>query len=285
MYRIIYDRRLIRVTNEEYILLFNTGLSNDYVSYKKPAKKWELIKNGDKKLLTINDIKEIADKYDSCRLARAHKHFFEEGEFKSYILSALSKPFTLEECITWNEETNSLIVKTDENKLLIKSTESLLEYIDKATEIEFSGRDFTPKKREFKKNFTNNKKTFFALCNPNGHHYLSGVTINGYKSQKNPTDDVLKFNSPEEALNFKDRYSILKDFKVRQMRIYPFYYVLKTENGQYYKSKRKYSSLYVPNISIAKIFKTENSAQRYLSDYDLNGLKIEKIYKEVYLPA
>lgn len=285
MYKIIYDRRLIHVTNQEYILLFNTGLSNDYVSYKKPAKRWELIKNGDKKLLTIDDIKEIADLYDGYRLAKAHKHFFKEGELKNYILSSLNKPFTLEECISWNEETNSLIVKVNENKLLIKSTESLLKCIDRATEIGFSGRDFTPKKREFKKNFSNNKKTFFDLCNPNGHHYLSGVTINGYKFQKNPTDDIIKFNSPEEALNFKDRYSILKDFKVRQMRIYPFYYVLKTENGQYYKSKRKYSCLYVPNLNIAKIFKTENLAEKYLKDYNLNGLKIEKIYKEVYLPA
>lgn len=285
MYTIIYDRRLIKVANEGFILLFNIGLSNDYISYKKLAKKWELVKNNNKKLLTVNDIKEIAERYDCCTFAKAHKHFFEKGELKKYILSSLSNPFTIEEAISWNEETNTLILTINEDKIFIKSSKALLEHLEEATNVEFLGRDFTPKKREFKRNFINDKKTFFTLCNPNGHQYLSGVTINGYKFQKNPTDGIIRFNSPEEALTFKNKYPILVDFKVRQMKIYTSYYVLKTESGQYYKSKRKYTSLYVPNIDIAKIFKTENLAKKYLAEYDLKGLSIEKIDKNIYLPA
>lgn len=285
MYKIIYDRRLIRVTNEEFILLMNTGLDNDYVSYKKPAKKWELIKNGDKKLLTINDVKEIADLYNSRRLAKARKNFFKEGELKNYILSSLSNPITLEEAISWDESNNSLILTVNGQKLLIKSTKSLLNCISNATSVEFSGRDFTPKKREFKKDFIENKKTFFALCNPEGRKYLSGVSLNGYKFQKDPTDKVIKFDSPEMALKFIEKFPILKDFKVRQMRTYDYCYVLRTDNGQYYKSKRKYSCLYVPYINSAKLFKSENLASRYLNDYDLIGLKVEKVFKTMYLPA
>lgn len=289
-YEIVYDRRVLKLGEDKYILMVNSGSNNCWEDNRKPEKNWTALKNISKTsiLLSENDINDIADSFYNSEIAKSRMKFFKEGELTKYLKAGLKKSFTLEEAISWDSWYNKIIIynydKSESSDYqrtsdLLKTIE-LLESNGEKFNISFNGRDFKAKKKEYSDIIKSlkNPNCYYVLYEPSSKGYL--ISVNSKYSYTYTryinSNQILKFKSLEEVEEFKkNSENKLDSFKVKVLEKRDKVYCISEDKKYYIKKLTSRRFLYSRDIDEAKLFKTEKEAKKYLN-------KLENLFTLTY---
>lgn len=299
-YSIVYDRRVVKLGEDRFLLMINEGSNNCWEDNRTPAKSWGANKrlNGKTVLLSKKDIKDIAKHYDKCELAKARNNFFKEGEFERWINAGLKNSFTLEEALEWNGFNNTLCITSEGEISYFKKSDELLNAIldleikDNNFNISFRGRDFTPKKRgssENKKELKNDSYKY-VLVNPKTGILISVNSESSYSFRAKPNNQVKMFNSIEEIEDFKKNSPMdLSSFKIKQIQKKDKAYCLKDNYGYFFTKLNPTKIRYSEYRDSAQIFKTIGEAEKKLDKLNDTLAKdrffISELNEEFYFMA
>lgn len=305
-YSIVYDRRILKVGDDQYILMVNSGSNNCWESYKRPEKVWSALKvnNGKTIILSEKDINNIADSFYNSEIAKARGNFFRKGELTKWLKAGIKNAFTLEEAVSWDNWYNVIKIYDYENQKITKykTTAELLNAIrtlesnDKKFNIRFCGRDFVPKKKVASNNLKplKNENCSYVLFNADNKGYLISVnTDNSYTYCKSSnSSQILKFKTLLEIDVFKENSVMnLDSFVIKQLEKKDVAYCLKDKYDNFFVKITSRGLKYSSYENDAKILKTRKEAEKYLEKinnsitFSQRGFEIKEIEKEFYFSA
>lgn len=302
-YTIVYDKRVLKVGDDQYILMVNSGSNNCWVTYNRPEKVWSALKlnNGKSIILSKVDINNIADSFYDSEIAKARGNFFRKGELTKWLKAGIKNAFTIEEAVSWDDWHNTIDIYDYENQEITKykTTAELLNSINelemnnKKFNIRFHGRDFIPRKRTFRSDLKplKNDNCYYVLFNSRIKGYLISVNSNNsysYSTSSN-NSEILKFKTLSEIDVFKENSVMnLDSFVIKQLEKKDVAYYLKDKYNSFFVKLTRRGLSYSSYKSDAKILKTKKEAEKYLEkinnsiSFAQRGFEIKEIEKEIY---
>ena len=301
-YSIVYDRRVLKVGDDQYIFMVNSGSNNCWETYSRPEKVWGALKinNGKSIVLSEANINNIADSFYDSEIAKARGNFFRKGELTKWLKAGIKSAFTLEEAVSWDGWNNVIEIYDYENQEITKykTTVELLNAINelesnnKKFSIRFHGRDFTPRKRTFKSNLKplKNDNCYYVLFNSETKGYLVSVNSDSsYSYCKSSSSQILKFKTLSEIDEFKENSVMnLDSFIIKQLEKKDVAYCLKDKYDTFFVKLTRRGLRYSRYKDDAKIMKNKKEAEKYLEKinnsitFSQREFEIKEIEKEFY---
>lgn len=305
-YSIVYDRRVLKVGEEKYILMINSGSNNCWEDYKKPEKCWSPLKKDNSKsiILSKEDINIIADSFYNDEIAKARGNFFEKGELTKWLKAGVKNAFTLEEAISWDGWNNSIEIfdYEEQKRIKCKTTDELLSAINelelknKKFNVRFNGRDFTPKKKDCSNNLKplKNSNCYYVLFSTRTKGYLISVgSDSSYSYSTSPNNkEILKFKDLSEIEEFKKNSPMNLDcFVIKQLEKRDKVYCIEDKYGSYFIKLTSRGLRHSSYKGDAKKLKTKKEAEKYLEKinnsivFSEREFNIKELNEEFYFSA